>query len=219
MLKRNDLTKQFELIVQQEIKNHNDSLLATNIAINEMREYIERDAFKQNQINACVSSCVNEINQNSTELSKKVLDLSKKLDSFMQDMSEFMEKARAEIKLSVENAITASNKHEKNQNEITDLKFMISNLHDDVIGRANCGYRDMEDVQRKCFEYSDKLKNEILSRPSEAQEVKTELEGKLATAYVDFTGLLKEILIVKKRSFIVDKNLENIYTEIEKLKK
>jgi len=41
-LTRNDLVKQFEEVVKQEIINHNNSIAATNIALNEAKGYIQK---------------------------------------------------------------------------------------------------------------------------------------------------------------------------------
>ena len=40
-LQRSDLAKEFSELVKQEIINHNNSILATNIALNEMRNALE----------------------------------------------------------------------------------------------------------------------------------------------------------------------------------
>ena len=41
MLKKKDLVKEFELVVKQEIIEHNNSITANNIAMNKLRDKIE----------------------------------------------------------------------------------------------------------------------------------------------------------------------------------
>jgi len=38
MIKRQQLVDKFDLIVKQEIKNHNDAVLSTNISLEEVKE-------------------------------------------------------------------------------------------------------------------------------------------------------------------------------------
>lgn len=219
MLNRNDLAKQFELVVQQEIRNHNESLLATNLALNEIRESIEKNKREQDEVNANLGSTITRMNQLGLELSSSVLELSKKLQYQINDMNAFMEEMRAGVAISIENSVRAHAKFEGTENQITDLKFTVSKLEDEARGINQIVERKIDEAQFKCVKHVEKMKKEILEIPSEAQAVKKELEEKMSVDRVDFEGLMKEIQIVKKRSFIIDKHLENIYTELEKLKK
>jgi len=219
MLNRHDLAKQFELVVQQEIRNHNESLLATNLALNEMRESIEKNKREQDAVNAAISSTITQLNQSSVALSESVLELSKKLQYQINDLNAFMDEMRKGVAISIENSVLAHARFEANGNKISDLEFTLSRLEDDARGIHKIVEREIQESQYKCVAHVDRVKKEILEIPSEAKEVEKNLTGKLEAAYVDFQGLMKEIQIVKKRSFIIDKNLENIYTEIEKLKK
>ncbi len=218
MLNRNDLSKQFSLVVQQEIKNHNDQMLSTNISINEIKEEIRKNKEEQNKINVEFASQITKINTNCLELSECALNLSKNFYNLQKKLDEFIEKATKEIKLFVENSIVAHSKHEHNKNSIEDLKFEISNIQDDIIGRSNYQTQELELNLKKSKEYTEKCKKEILEIPSEAQEVKVELQKQMSIDRVDFQSIMREMQVYKKTCFILEKNQEHIYTLIERLK-
>ena len=81
MLKRKDLSKDFELIVKQEIKNHNDSILNTNMSIerfksdlNNLKKSIEKEsAIRDSQFTSLrIDSVI--LYENDRDLLEKKID-------------------------------------------------------------------------------------------------------------------------------------------------
>lgn len=218
MLKRNDLAKQFELIVKQEITNHNASILATNKAINEMREQVtsltqefsrhtaRNDAwFKQTQEEflRLERSLEKKIQKNSIDIEglKKKTDSSNdfiwaeidSLEAKLLDLDEFQE-----YKDSMKMELAEVHNHVKSQNEY--IKAALYKIRTDLEKTTNAFIK------------------EIRERPDHLWDVKQELEKKIEATVIDSMGVLKELQVHKKDAFIMEKKLENIYSLIEKLK-
>jgi len=218
MLKRNDLAKQFELVVQQEIINHNEQILASNLSINEMRILIDDMQQKQDLVNQSLSSTISRMNQNGVDLSESVLRLSKQISSISNDFNDFREKSKNDVKLLVENAVSEHAKNEKSLKIIKDLQCIVKCLESSFVGLSFRFFQEIQDESKELKKEIEKSKKEILSLPSEAQLVKKDLEDRFAISRVDIQGLKKEIELLKKDSFIIEKHVEHLFTQIERMK-
>lgn len=216
VLTRKNLSDQFAPIVQQEIKNHNDAVLAVNVAVNKANEKIDA-------------------NQRLVESNFSTIDsrLTKIEDSMQRIRNAFGEK--------VEKISTRTNDFESNLNrqesDISDLREDLSEIHITITNfekkygthftsdqlRHDIQIKENELIKRT-IEYQklelkkdiSDLRKEILSLPSEAKQVKEEIDKKLEVDRVDFKGLMRELEVFKRRMFVIEKNIENIYTELEK---
>ena len=68
---RNEMVRMFEAIVQQEIKNHNDQMLATNMSIEQMRRDIEGH---KNRYDASLAQIQSRISYLEIALAKEVAE-------------------------------------------------------------------------------------------------------------------------------------------------
>ncbi len=219
MLLRKDLAKEFELVVQQEITNHNNAMLSTNLALNDLRQQIQDNKKAQDEVNANYGSQISQINSRLNEFSEFILILTQKLQSHINDMAVYKEKAAKEIKLSVENSLLAHHKHEMTLGNVESLHVNFQELADSVVGLSVTFTQELQQEVAKIRNEIQKTKNEILNLPSEAKKVKKELEEKMAIDRVDFAGVMKELQVYKKTSFIQEKNIEHIYTLISRIEK
>lgn len=219
MIKRNDLAKQFELVVQQEIKNHNDQMLSTNLAINELRLAVEVLSDKLNAFQASFKSDIKKHDIKDEVKSACILHLEEQLQSHLNDFCDFREKVSAEVKISVENAVDAQRRNEFCYNQLAHLVEETEDLKHGIETLALQTSRDIEESKRIIRKDIDRSKEEVLSVPSEALEIKKELQKQMSVDRVDFSGLLKELRGYKKENFIIDKKFEHIYTLIDRLDK
>jgi len=218
MLNRNDLAKQFELVVQQEIINHNKQMLETNISINSLRENINENMAKQDEINAKFASEISKFSGFVVDSSNHILRLVKVLESFINDSKDVNEKLNEKVNVALENSLQAHRKHEHNVNAIDDLCNRVDKLEDALLANSLHVSREINDAKLALRSDIDKSKKEILSIPSESQAIKKELESKIEALRIDREGLLQELQIYKKKAFITDKLIEDLYTQIERLK-
>lgn len=216
MLSRKDLSKEFELVVKQEIKNYNDTVLATNVSLNDCHKKIDELSEK--------------VNRRFAELDTKLLDKDSKffihkesIDRSISQLLKMLGDLDSQVVVYLNNSINLRQSLADNYS----LKSEVYNLSDEFEGRLshlnlkihqiseNFSHK-LEMIERSFVDKFDKLKKEILDRPSEAQDVKRELENKINSACIDAEGILKELRILKKDALISEKKIENIYTLIER---
>lgn len=217
MLDRNKIAKQFELVVQQEIKNHNDQMLATNLALNLMHQKIaeqEKKAFfetsgildrikkleaknesleKQVSIEIGILSSQKEaINKQSNRHSKLIEDIIVNIEELSNDISSILHKL---------NSLFSENIETKK-------------IVDNVLQSVSCMF-DTWDLRIK-KEFAN-FKQEIEDRPSEIENLKLEFTQKINENTLDVCGIMREIQHYKKSAFVIEKKIENIYTLIKRL--
>jgi hypothetical protein len=217
MINRNDLAKQFELVVQQEIKNHNESLLATNLSINEFRKDLDELKNHQGLVNASFSYEISKINQSKLELSEVLLKISQKLDSHINDTKILIERSHQDQQILIEDFDKFIKETESLEERLIKSESEQSKIKDLMKELGKAVSAEMDQWNKKFNDDLKKTKNEILNLPSEAQAVKKELENKLESSAIDCEGLVREVLVCKKAAFIIEKKIENLYTLIERL--
>jgi len=218
MLKKKDIVKEFELVVKQEIIEHNKAISASNLAVN--------------TLSAKLVDSNNLIDSRLLKTQNRLYAIQREIDvchsSFHSTYNDFKV-------LKDEQAIL----NERNHKKIDTIDQSIETIHsnqqksDKLIYKHNHIIESMAnsilDVIKECELESNrtvdrtskaikKLKDEILALPSEAKAVKDELMEELAINKIDKDSLLKEIMVLKKTSFINEKKIENLYMLIERLK-
>lgn len=217
MLKKKDLVKQFELVVQQEIIEHNKAVSASNLSINKQREELQKqiDKLQENHkllLNEyqLVSRQFNHVNNLSTDMLNRIYKSESnqfKLNERNHKEIEIIDKSVETVKQNQSNLKSLynclSDQIDKTKKAIEEL----SKLHIYEINRLNIKF---EKELRK-------QKEDLLSLPSEAQEVKKEFMEELSVHKIDNAGLLREIKVLKKTVFVNEKKIENLETLIERI--
>ncbi len=219
MLNRNKLVDQFEQVVQQEIKNHNDQILATNMSIQEFRnQLIEIKAIiasLQANFGSEVQRLKNEIDKLKASNQNIRDDVSAFISINISDKNRFEEKSNEILESVVIHNTTIKN-IELHLNRIDEFNIKTRMCLVDLLKKSD---EDCTYLKKHSLNSVEKLKEEILSIPSEIPELKKEFEQKIATSYVDFQGAMKELARVKRTSFVQEKQIENLHILIERLEK
>ena len=218
MINRNDLTKQFELVVKQEIKNHNDAIYDSNQALQNVKKdilsisnYIE--VLKKNHV-ADISSheqYINSLRDSFVELkalfNSSVRDqdsANKILESIIKEFSDMFDDTFLEIE-------KISKRHEELELQNVSIAKALTNVTRDV-------NESLRIFRENILSDLTKTKNEILFKPLETEGLRSYLEDKIKSNAIDVEGIMREINFFKRENFIVEKKLENIYTLIDRLK-
>ena len=219
MIKRNDLVKEFELVVKQELKNHKDSKLATNLSINNLRKSVEALSLKMDSRYSKLESELNIQSSDYQTLENSFERFREWKNSQDRDLAAKQEEILEELK-------ETSKRLDFSFREQDSIKDRMTEIIDSI---ANCEKKNKYleyhlgvEVQRtkKYFDSALKLlKTEILSIPSEAEAVKKMILDKMEIQHVDFSGLTRDLTFYKKNIYVIEKNIENIYNIIERLKK
>lgn len=219
MISKIDLIKEFELLTRQQIKEHNDLLLSTNVRLQKIEFSIESILIKIDRLNAA----------RGEEKLKDWLELVKFKNS--------VEEALKLIKSNVNDS-----KHEfdilgASQNEML-AKFSdeFNEFKAGLLDKLKLVKSDQKETDRKALSFSDQvvatmttlvnnqkavndaLKREIddLAKSVEANDKILKKKEEINTESVK--GYLRELDVSKKAIFILEKKVENIYTAIERLK-
>jgi chromosome segregation ATPase len=219
MLRKKDLVKQFELVVQQEIIEHNKAISASNLAINKQKEAFEIEVNKLKENHrlllaeySCVSSQFNAVSGQSIDLLNKV----SKLDTKCYKTHEQNNKQIQNIDKSVE--IVQINE-KKLEEELKSLASSLTSTKKQITELKKIHENELNRLKASFTKQLKKQKEEILNRPSEAEKVKEEFMEELSKHKIEKEGLLKEIKVLKKTVFINEKKIEHLSTLIERINK
>lgn len=216
MLNKYDLVKQFEDIVKQEIKNHNDSILATNIAINRLEKMI-------NDVIVDLDSRFNEVRNESLNkyhfFNRQFVDQNYNYQELQKDISNIHTFIK-DLYSKIEKELIQKTDKKEYDIELKQLRAILEQKIDKI-------HESMEKDKSCCIESNRTLKKQVDYIPgiirdyvaieSSNNEKKHEnLEKEFKLAKIEKEGLLKEIEVLKKQSFIQEKKIEDLYFLINK---
>ena len=221
MIKKKDLVKQFELVVQQEIIEHNKAISSSNLAVNKLNEKLNeiKDEFHKNILNL------------RNDQSRVFRDLEKNSDAFIRLKDAFQslrndqfilnERNYKEIEV-IDQSVETVHKNFKNLVKQFELLQDLTNTYMDKVIELKKIHEDgVYNVRYKLSKDINNLRKDIVSLPSEKTmiKLKEELLEILSMNKIDNEGLLKEIKVLKKTAFINEKKIEDLYMRIEKINK
>ncbi len=219
MLKKNDLAKQFELVVQQEIKNYQDSL---NFVLQSLKSINESIEAVKNQILDTHAQLHNQLKLfeiRIENLEKSHSDHKKAAENSIFDLKTSNSKNSDQL-LCLKNQQDESLRYQDKLFERTDnLKFLLKEMDQSHNKKRSDLDSKIEFYNSKMIDHVQKTKQEILELPSDSLKIKEELEEKMNIDRVDVKGLLKEIRVNRVNTDYIEKKIENIYTLIERLQK
>lgn len=217
MLKKNDLAKQFELVVQQEIKNYNDSLNFILQSLRDMKESLDEVRNDSLENYALIHSENVSLRSFVGVVSSRQDDDQKILFSYISDNESFKNKLKDEILIHTSMITKNLDDLLTVDNDCEDLFTKIERCeHTLAMQRINF-FDALEIIRFNVSKDMARLKEEILEVPSDSEAIRKDLDEKLSTYKVDSDGLLKEIAILKKENLVNTKHIEHLYTLIERL--
>lgn len=216
MIKRSDLINQFELLVKQEIINNQNLVSATNLRLNKIQEAVEKGISDLNEkftdLEGRLNSKCLEVYSNIDKIKVNSLCFEKKIDSVSDSLIYFfnVEKKLENLEVKFRNAEIIL---KKNLREFELFNFHLESEINDNQKDTTLKVQRLKNLMEKSLL---ELKDEILSRPSEAEPVREELLKKLELAAIDKDSLLKELRKYKKNMFVLDKKMEHLFTLSER---
>lgn len=219
MLKRSDLAKQFELVVQQEIKNFQDS---HNSVLQSIRDLAEEIALVKRDFLQCKAALHSEIGYLKSDFkinNDELCDLAKAFISSVNDQKQ--------INLDVDRDLTALSNtctrydmaFDAQEKVNFELLHLINKDHENTKATHSNILTSLVQMELKNSKEIEKAKEDMEACPTKNNLVKEELEQKINMQNVDLEGLLKEIRIIGRAVLVTEKKIENIYTLIERMKK
>lgn len=161
----------------------------------------------------------NEYQEFKTSLTEKMKGVLNSVDDFSIQLKYIKSEVRKEASRNDKERLEIDNHEiiikeiirsiESNKNELTKKVKSLG----DAISQVSSSSRHNLDKE------IDKFKKYLNEKPSEIEPIKKELEKKIEIASVDRDGVMKEIAVVKKSLLITEKQIENIYTLLERVNK
>ena len=218
MLKKRDLSKQFELVVQQEIKEHNNAVLASNKAVNKLRGQLDSihlimDKNQSILENKNLSASI-EINNNLIHISNELKALKSYVSDTKKELSDSTDKVKASLDKDISNKVKLSC---VNKIKI-DLEKSIESLKTSLVSYRNESLSQSKEVKSYCDECKVALQQETLDLKEDMTLFKDNLLEEIKASVIDKKGLTREIAVLKKAVFINEKKIENLYTLIDRVK-
>lgn len=219
MLKRADLTKQLELVIQQEIKNYNDSLSSVYQEINSLKEKtdavekhsLESDAdllSKQKNLQIDIENIKAVISENTKNIQRHFRDQSLINETLTKDLLAISEAAKNRLK-----------EQDQFKSTINSVSKHLENVQESALNAVKETKNDLVFFQNKINQQLLKTYLDIVERPSEVPLIRKQLEAKITSYAIDAQGILKEIRVHNKATFILEKKIENIYLLLQRLEK
>ena len=218
MMTKKDLAKEFSLVVQQEITNHNNAILATNISLEEFRQKLSDIVLKSDQKLAALNS--NFVSQ-SAAISFIKDDVQKAIDKCARDINESslstLGTLRGMKKMIDERdtyflTIDGFKEFEKRVDEyLANLRLAFVLQKDIAVQEFN---KISVNFQQRIEQISSEINFQFMKQADSIKDQNRQFDEMA----INFSGVFREIEICKKRSFVIEKNIENLYTQIERLK-
>lgn len=211
---KEELVKRFENVVQEEIRSHNIAIEKSNRDITHLTNLFED--FKK--------LLENIKTQNSEDYQKLFDEFVKKL----KKQEEAFEDQRRFIKKNASQMDEIAKNLQSNIDELLDIPSFntyIQNVNDEF-KRINEKFHDFDQNMRN-YIFKEK---QYISKHNQTQfsSVRTAIgylrdqiemiKKEIHTNKIDSDGVLKELQCYKKSMFIIEKKIENIYSQIERLK-
>jgi len=213
--KNNDV---IDNIVKQETINHNKAISETNKAIRELKN-------KSDKLNASTEKRVVDIEKGIVGLRADVTNIIKhsdyivaKFDEIARNKNTLVEKAYDRVAKLENDVDKLCNIKKAQEDKIRSLEEANNKILEKICKISSNQQVIETNIKHKVDKTFDRLRNDVLNQPSKAEEVKKELQEKLAMYNLDVEGVFKEIESLKKNVFIADKKIEDLYTNITKRK-
>lgn len=219
MLKKSDLSKEFELVVKQEIKNYNDSLNFILQSINSIKKSIEILSDDYLDRYASMQSYQTSLSIKLDKLKEELKTFTETSQRFSNDQISFNSTVSNDI-LNLKNEMMVKSHNDKNTHfKIQNIWKDIEDLKHQIEVTTRVVNENLDDLLRKFRKEIEQSKKDILEAPSETSIIKEQLEEKISCHKIDVAGIMRELNIYKKENFITQKKIENIYTLIDRLSK
>lgn len=216
--RREEYAKRFEELTKQEIKNYNDSLLNTHVALEEFRRDLKNSIDLYAQQVAHLHSKISSLESQNFEFKEDTKNSARKIERQEHHLNN-LEREKIEF----EKKTLQFQEWVKKELDIfklmsMDISVKLENLSHGNVKNVSNLYETIQTFYNKSNRDNEQLKEEILALPSETESLKKELLAKVEAQAIDNKGLIKEVLVVKKKSTIQESLNQYFHIQLDRLK-
>lgn len=217
MLRKKDLVKQFELVVKQEIIDHNKSIEANNLAINKHKSFVNEEIGKLKENHKLLVNEYALVSRQFSNVSSETCKLFNRIAKSECEFYKITERTSKKLQDMSNALLSYKTSNEMFEIRLNGLRSDIRSLRKELKLLSNKDKASEEKTRNSLTAATKRLKKEMLDIPCEAGKVRDEFMKELSMHKLDNEGLLKEIKVLKKTNFINEKKIENLYTLIDRL--
>lgn len=219
MKKKIDLVDKYELGIKQEIKNYQDSLFNITQSINELKLSIKSLSEKVNENHALIKS-QNTLLEIELDITKKdIQSFSSKVSSELNDIRS-VQRRQADTMLSLSGTLSAlMNKQSDIDKAVFDSHLKLESFKKETNVFKSDNDHELNMVAKRFIKSLEDMKEEINSKPSEYLEYKSYFDNTMQSHAVNVKGVFEIIEKQKQAIYVMQKQIENLYTLIDRLKK
>ncbi len=217
-LQRKDLAKEFSQIVQQEIKNHNDSILVSNMAIDDFRRQL---LDLKTQYEKLKNTFQADISIQSTDLTNLEDSINEAMKAVIRDLND----STALNKRQVESLCRTIGNRESYFLTLQGFEEFREKIAQWVANIDRLFFQQKDAYSQEISKITEKMqisiensRNMLEKCIKEEKEAREKQEKTFDIFAVNFSCLKEEVEILKRSCFVLEKHNENLYTQIERLK-
>ena len=219
MITKNDLVKKFELVVKQEIINHNRSISETNVSLNTLKTKIESLEKLVRTLDNCRENKFSSYTAESEKIFHKIFVtmelLEKKYMDFSRNTIKRIEENEKADKEQIRNILDSLHSHSFSLLEIQNAQEedekereqLLANIKDFINS-------EIYDISVILFETKGDIEHLKMEKYDFEKRVHKMVEDKV----VDIRGNKEEIEKIKKKQFVLEKTCEYLKTQLDRIK-
>lgn len=204
--------------MEQEIKNHRDAVNASRMEIEAFKQKL--DEISQN-IDVKIAALQSQTKSDRTAMDMVQEQIYAQVDQFhsqINNISQYCEKSFKSLRTTMDTrdsyflTIDGFKDFEcKVDQLLATLRLSISQYKDTIS-------QELEKIDESISKSFNQTKSILDIELSKIDSHINKINSDLDVYAINFSGQQKEIELVKKRCFYIEKNIENLYTQIERLK-
>jgi len=211
MLRKKDLAKEFELVVKQEVKNHNDAILATNIAINTISEKIENLHKKHD---AFIEKGKEKDQKYYADMQKLSDNFEERLQTMVKGLNNVIEKIEGNLINTFDTLHNTFDNFAKKR-ELTEIYTIVqeelSKIKKKLDDQFSTNSASMVNLTSQMTKLINSLKEIHEENIKDIQSQIDTIRESQKIQKIDKDGIQRELEIIKKTVFINEKKIEHLY--------
>lgn len=218
MLNRLDFAKKFELVVQQEIKNYQDSLNGILQSIRDVNDSIKDIRKDSEKSHSSIHSAQSDYESRLIELEKKFDDKFAMVHRSISNLCLNSQTIEAIIDELREKHANLSIKFETLNYRLENTNNQIEKISSEIGTMSTVIEFQLNTTKAKVESELARTKAEMMTKPSDVELLQRELTQRIDVHAIDVAGLLRELRALRRDHQIAEKKFEAIFMDLEKLK-
>jgi len=218
MMRKKLVVDRFDLLTKQQIKNHNDALLAHNISMELLREGLDSVRQKQAADKAIINNNIVEIREKMDEYFNFSVASYREFSSKLSDITyclNDLKKSDCDSKKQLEKTDRQISKLNQVENPIREEMCKLSKRVDDLQKELS---RFVSSVSSNMKVMIESLRYDLSTRPCAFAELERNVQNEIRSCATDVRGVHENIENLRQSLYYDQKKIEDLYNKFNRLK-